>query len=366
MKILIISNNTRTINHFRVDLIKELVKKNSIHILARNNDNINSEIVKHIYFTNLNIDDDQFNFFSEFKLFFKMYKIVKSIKPDVGILFTIKPNLYGSLICKYLKIKCISNIFGLGFLYLSNNKIKNYFFKKILHLISYNSNKILIQNTEDKKLISQFTASKKLVLLNGSGIDTKYYKDKIKEETINYDFTYIGRIIKDKGINEFIEAAISFNKIDPKIRFCIQGENYSKRKDRIINIERFNYAINNKIIKYLNYGDVVKTINESKWIVLPSYREGSSRILQESISMGKPCLASNVPGCNNVIIDNFNGFLFEPKNSQSIVKVFLKTLNLSNNKYKIFSNNCLQFARNFDNHSTLFNYKIILEKLEHD
>ena len=349
MKILIVTNNTRTINNFRINLIKHLVKNHDIYIVAKYNEKIYDEVFNNVNFINLNIEEDNFNIFNELSLFLKLYKIIKKTNPDLGIFFTIKPNLYGSIICKLLNIKSVCNIFGLGFSYLSNNYFKKIAFKKILKIITTNSNKIFVQNSYDQKILSKFTNINKLTLLNGSGIDTDYYKNKIDNLDIKYDFTYIGRIIKDKGVDEFVEAAININKIYPNIKFCIQGENYTKRKDRIININNFNYALKNNIITYLDYRDVVKTINQSKWIVLPSYREGSSRILQESISMGKPCLATNVPGCNNIILNNFNGLLFDAKNSKSLEKIIIKSINLSNSDYNLYSENCLKLAKKFDN-----------------
>lgn len=277
MKILIVTNNSRTINNFRINLIKYLVKKHDVYIISKFNEKISDEISNKINFVHLDIEEDNFNIFKECNLILALYKKIKEINPDLGIFYTIKPNFYCSIICKFLNIKSISNIFGLGFIYLSESKIKKYLFKKILKIISRNSNKIFVQNSYDHDILSEFTTKNKITLLNGSGLDTNFYKNKI-DSNINYDFTYIGRIIKDKGVNEFIDAAININKLYPDLKFCIQGKYYTKRKDRVINSQKLDYAIANNIITCLDYGDVLNTINHSKWILLPSYREGSSRI----------------------------------------------------------------------------------------
>ncbi len=363
MKILILANNTRAINHFRINLIHNLSRQYDTYLVARFNEQIDKKIYGNIHYTNLFVEEDGYNIFNELKFFLKLFFIVKKINPDLVISYTIKPNLYGSIICKLFKIKNISNVFGLGFLYFSSSKIVNLLFNIILKIIASFSYKTFIQNIEDKRILSKFTDINNLVLINGSGINVNYYKKKINKETIKYDYTYIGRIIKDKGLDEFIEAAIEINKNYPKLKFCIQGEIYSKRKDRSININLLNYAIEKKIITLLKYGEALKTINESKWIVLPSYREGSSKILQESISMGTPCLASDVPGCNNVIIDDFNGLLFEHKSSKSIKKIINKSINLSPKQYKLYSENCLKYSLKFDDKNTISNYQYVIDNI---
>tara|TARA_B100001250_G_scaffold78890_1_gene64790 strand:+ start:34 stop:1161 length:1128 start_codon:yes stop_codon:yes gene_type:complete len=363
MKILVLANNTRAINHFRINLIYNLAKQYDVFLVAKYNEQINKKIYKNVHYTNLVLEEDGYNIFKEIKLFFNLFFIIKSINPDLVISYTIKPNFYGSIICKILKIKNISNVFGLGFLHLITNKVIKLTFRKILKIIASNSYKIFIQNLDDKRILSQFTDLNKLVLINGSGINVEYYQKKINNKDIKYDYTYIGRIIKDKGLDEFIEAAISINKTHPNIKFCVQGEIYSNRKDRSININQFNYALDKKIITFLEYGDVVNTINSSKWIVLPSYREGSSKILQESICMGKPCLASDVPGCNNIIIDNFNGLLFEPQSSQSIKKTIIQSINLSPKQYNLYSQNCLKFSLKFDDKNTISNYQYVIDNI---
>ena len=118
MKILIISNNTRTINNFRKELIIDLVENNEVYVIAKNNEPLDDTIKDKIYYKNINIDEDNYNLLREiFSFIYILFYTIK-IRPNLGIFYTIKPNFYGSIIFKILKINYISNIFGFGYLYL--------------------------------------------------------------------------------------------------------------------------------------------------------------------------------------------------------------------------------------------------------
>ena len=349
MKILIISNSFWNLYNFRKNLIINLNNDNDIYIICEKsfditgNFNINKNNINFI-----NFNSNSLNIFYNFILFIKIFRLILEIKPDIVLSFTIKPNIFGSLICKFVKIKNIVNITGLGTVFLQN-KIKFKIFKHIYKFALSKASLVYFQNDFDylffkkNKIISN---SNKYKIIAGSGIDLNNFNYSKYKERKTINFFFISRLIIEKGIIELFDSIKIIKKKYNNVYFNIIGSIDSKNKSSI-DPQILNNMQKLHLIKYYNFTkDVKSKIEESDCIILPSYREGTSRILLENAAMGKPAITTNVPGCNNVIIDNYNGFLCKPKDSNSLTRAIEKFINLDFKTKELFGINARKHMEN--------------------
>jgi len=248
--------------------------------------------------------------------------------------FTIKNNLYGTLGASLLGIKRISVVTGLGYLFLGKNPLKvgvRLLYKKLLKL----NQKVIFQNKED--LLEFSYLGNKAVLIPSSGVDTDkfnpYFCQKLNLKP-KYDFLFVGRLLRDKGIYELVEATrILKNKgLNPKV--ALLGK-LDQGNPAVIKKQELDRWIKENLIEYLGYTkDVRKIICQSKAVVLPSYREGLPRALLEATAMEKPIIATDIPGCREICFDNINCLKVEKKNPISLANAMEKLLNFPLKKLK--------------------------------
>ena len=223
----------------------------------------------------------------------------------------------------------INNITGLGTAFIKRNAI-NWIVKRLYRLSQNKTNYIFFQNADDMQLFNKeklIPRNSSQFVIPGTGIDIDYFK--IRPYPINNPiiFLFIGRLIWDKGIAELIEAA---KKIKSDFQgVCFQLLGYVNVENRTaIQLEQINEWENQGIIEYLGSTDDVRPhIGNASCIILPSYREGFSRTLIESASMARPIITTNVSGCRDIVKDGDNGFLCNPRDSNSLydkIKLFLK------------------------------------------
>ncbi len=326
----IVINTSWNVYNFRLNLLKAL-QKDGYHIvvIAPFDDYTILLQQEGFEFHHLNLDNDNINTIKELKLFFHLLKLYKNINPDVILHYTIKPNIYGNLAAAFLRKSTIGNISGLGTVFLNNNlssKIARTLYKLTLKF----SKKVFFQNHHDKKLfIENALVNKNIVeLIPGSGIDTKYFAPE-NFEPENLTFLFIGRLIRDKGIDEYIEAIKIIKSKYTNIKFQIVGSLYEKNPTAINQIT-LNRWIYQGLIEYKGHtDDIRKYISEASSIVLPSYREGLSRSLLEAASMAKPIVTTDVPGCKDIVDDGINGFLCQAKDPLDLANAMIKMIELS-------------------------------------
>lgn len=349
MKILITSNSTWNLYNFRLNFIKSLIKKNNkIYVLSKE-DSYSSILKKEgCKIININFSRKNSNFLENFKIFFIYFKIIYKIQPNVIFSYNIKPNIYSGLVSRLLNIVQISTITGLGTFYLNNNLLK-YF---VIHLYKFSLKKnkmIFFHNSNDLDYFKKLNINKNnLRIVAGSGVDLKKFKYSpfIKYNNIII-FTMFSRIISDKGVNEYVEAAkiIKNKKLNKKIIFNLIGNIDFDNKTAInkIVLEKW---VKEKFICHQEFSsEIYPLICKSNCIVLPSYREGMSKILIESCAVGRPVITTNVPGCKEVVEHGYNGFLCLPANIESLVDSILKFINLTNVEKNQMSLNAFNKAK---------------------
>ena len=284
----------------------------------------------------LEINRSETNILNNFILFMQIFKILKNVKPAITHLVTIKPILIGGIAVRLLNIpSVVYSISGLGYMFI-NNKIYSRFklkFIKLIYRISlkHKNSLVIFQNTSDMYLISKITnlKSESKFLINGSGVNLNIFR---------YCPIPIGppivilpaRLLKDKGIIEFIEAVkILIQKdfiIKSKVRFVIVGDIDEANPSSLTKEEVENY---NKegVLEFWGFkNDMLQIFNCSSLIVLPSYREGLPKVLIEAAAVGRPVVTTDVPGCRDAIIDNITGLLVKVKNPIELSNAILYLL----------------------------------------
>jgi glycosyltransferase involved in cell wall biosynthesis len=309
----------------------------------------------------LKMDNKGTNPIEDIKLTYNLFKFYKKLNPNVILHYTIKPNIYGSIASRLLKIPIINNVTGLGTTFLNTGLI-NKITKQLYKIAFKNASMIFFQNNIDldlflkEKLINE--NQKKYHVLPGSGVDLKKYVPLKKEPKKNNNFTFllISRMIKDKGIIEYLEASRLLNKKYKNIKYQLLGQLGVENKSAITR-EEIEEWVNEGIVEYLgSVDDVRENICNSDCIVLPSYREGTSKTLLESAAMGKVIVTTDVPGCNNIVEDGYNGFLCEAKNSEDLFLKMEKVYLLDNKDRKDMGKNSrIKMEKEFDE-------KIVIEK----
>jgi len=331
----IVINTSWHIYHFRTGLIKAL-QKQGYHVVAIAPKDIYSHklVDSDIDYYEIKINNMGTNLFEDTKLTYDYYRLFKKIRPDILLLYTIKPNIYGSIAAKMLNIPVISSITGLGTVFLHDNLSSK--IAKILYKITLKiPRKVFFENPYDESIFIEqgFVKKNKVIRIPGAGINTNEY---VPMENSDFDarsqpkFLFIARLVKDKGLLEYIEAIRLLRIQYPDTEFAILGPYYPGNPTAITQNEMEKW-VKEGIVDYLGESeDVRPIISRYDCIVLPSYREGLSRVLLEAASMAKPIVTTNVPGCRDVVEDGINGFLCKKQDAQDLADKIGKIIQLTN------------------------------------
>jgi len=332
MKILFVSNTSSSMIKFRFGIIKKLISLGYDVFVIAPFDQYSKEI-KDIgckYF-DIKMGASGTNPFYDLLFFIKLLILYFKISPDLIFHYSIKPNIFGSISAKILNIKSISIIAGLGYVFLNDNfltKVTRKLYKFSLQFAT----KVLFINKDDlEECINLCIINRdKTYLINGEGINTSFFYPMTNTSEKEYfTFLMIARLLKDKGIYEYVEAAKIIMARYKQARFELLGPIYVQNP-ACISVDEIQKLHNDGVVFY--YGealDVRRYIANADCIVLPSYREGVSMTLMEAASMGKPIIATNVPGCKEVVEDGINGFTCEVQNPNDLARKMEIMINLS-------------------------------------
>lgn len=320
-KIIIVVNTSWNIYNFRLNIARSLKKEGHEVVLIAPYDKYSELLSKEFEYHEILMNNKGVNPIEDTKTLIDFYKLYKKIKPDIVLHYTIKPNIYGTLAASLLKIKTINNIAGLGTLFVKQGLVTK--IAKYLYKYSQDSaDKVFFQNRDDFELFTKenLVDKNKCNILPGSGVDTrKFIPIKYQNNDNVTRFLLISRILWEKGIQEYVDAAKMIKTKYPNTEFQLLGfidENDKKAvpKKQIQAWEDLG------IVKYLGTSDnVMNEISQTDCIVLPSYyREGTPRVLLESASMAKPIITTDNVGCRDVVDYGINGFLCKMKDSKDL------------------------------------------------
>lgn len=332
MKILLLANASGGFYGFRKELIYELLKQHTVYAgspLTLRKDELWQ---MGVHLIDISLDRRAMNPIHDFKLLKQYDGIIQQIKPDLVITYTIKPNIYGGIACRKNKVPYAINITGLGSAFQKQRLVKK--IVTILYKIALKKAKVVFfENSGNRDVFVENHIIKKdqACLLNGAGVNLDQFKYlPYPEDEKNFVFLFIGRVMKEKGIDELFDAMNLLLKDGYHCKLNVVGgceENYQ------IIMERYENA---GWLKYYGYqDDVITFIRESHCFVLPSWHEGMANTNLECAASGRPVITSNIPGCKESVIEGVSGFLCEPRNSQSLYIAMKKMLLIDTGSRKI-------------------------------
>lgn len=341
MRIAIVINTSWNIYNFRMNFIRTLLAQgHEVHAVAPHDEySARLEEVGCTYHQ-VHMDSRGANPIKDSALIFELYGIYRRIRPDVILHYTIKPNVYGTLAAALLRIPVVNNVCGLGTVFLKDNLVSAVAI--FLYKISFRfANKVFFQNADDLNLFirRRLVKADHTDLIPGSGIDLKKFTPIAYRRNPRFTFLLISRLITDKGVLEYIAAIEKLRQEGMDARFQILGPMDPAHK-RGIQTDVIYDWINKGTIEYLGTTDDVREhIQQADCIVLPSYREGTPRTLLEAASSSKPIIATDVPGCNNVVKHNYNGLLCRLKDADDLAEKMRQMASADDDRLQSFGKN---------------------------
>lgn len=366
MKILVLANSIIGLYKFRQELLCRFIEEGHEVVISSPNDTklnyleeLKKKGIKHV---ETPINRRGMNLLKDFKLLINYLNIIKNEQPDYILTYTIKPNIYGSIAAKFLKKKKINNITGLGTSLQKENILSKLL--KILYKFSLSDSYcIFFQNKDNRNFFIEnkmLNLNQDIRLIPGSGVNVdKFYPMEKSIFDKQIKFLFIGRLMAEKGINEYIGCAKSIKKKYKNTEFQILGSfEEEKYKKEIQELEK------EEVIKYLGISaDPRQEIKEVDCVINPSWHEGMSNILLESGAMKRFLIASEIPGCKEIVINEITGLTFKVKDQKSLEEQILNYLNLSEEKKNIMISNCVEHIRlNFDRKKIIEEYLGLLTK----
>lgn len=317
--ILILANFSAGLYNFYAELLTELLKE--YHVVCSLPDNAKANEIKElgceVVFSPMSRRG--MNPVEDIKLYRNYRKLIKDINPILVIAYTIKPNIYGGLACRSLRKPYLVTVAGLGSVF--HNRGKHIIKKLVICLYRTGIKKaacVFFQNVENKAIFEKYKIKgKSSRMVGGAGVNLKKFRMEPYPTDEGFRFLFVGRVMKEKGIDEFLEAAEALHS--EKIRFQILGfceEDYQKQLDR---------AEVRGIIDQLGFSpDVRPYYKQASAVVLPSYHEGLSTVLMEASATGRPVIASDIPGCREVFDEGETGFGLMKGDSESLITALRK------------------------------------------
>jgi len=331
--VVIAANSSWNIVNFRGGLIEGL-RAAGWRVIALAPDDGNAEALAALgaEWVPIRIDGSGTSILRDGRLLWDYLRILARLRPQAFLGFTVKPNVYGSLAAGLLGIKTINNISGLGTAFLARGPL-NWLVSRLYRQSLAKSAHVFFQNPHDRALFvdRDLVRAGQAGLLPGSGIDLARFKPTGRRRPIDapFRFLFVGRLLRDKGLVDYADAARLLRPRWPQVEFAILGFAGSDNRSAvpIAEVERWQQQ---GVVRYLGEtSDVRPFLEESDCIVLPSYREGLPRSLLEAAAMARPMVATDVPGCRDVVSDGANGYLCEARSPKSLAAAMERMLLLS-------------------------------------
>lgn len=353
-RIIIVTNSSANLISFRGQLIKKLVEKNFQVLVIVPNKDYSIDFEKKVSelgakTSTIPLDRAGLNPFNDLITFLTLKSSFKKFNPDIVISYTSKPIIYSGLaIGRNSKVKFFPNLTGLGYGFTEKRQFKrklvNFILKSLYKLSLKFSTAVIFQNPDDEFLFNNLNITKKLktFIVNGSGVDLDFYTPRtLPTKPV---FLMLSRLVADKGVIEYCEAAREIRAKFPETIFKLAGSfdpNPSGLK-----YDQLKPFIESKDIEYLGHiGDVREVLNSCRYYVLPSYREGTPRSILEAMATGRPIITTNSTGCKETVIDGLNGLLIPIKDKKSLANALQKMLEFKEEKINHMANESLKLVR---------------------
>ena len=283
-------------------------------------------------FVALPMDNQGTNPWRDTFLLFRFWLLLRRERPAAFLGYTVKPNIYGSLAANFLGIPVVNNIAGLGAVFIRNGwlvRVVRVLYRAALK----HSSKVFFQNEDDLRLFIAYGLVNPAItgLLPGSGINLQRFSpvDEVAQKPHKvFRFLLIARMLRDKGVGEYVEAARRLRQEGFDVECCLLGFLDVQNPAAISRAEMEAWVASGDV-RYMGVSDDVRTeIAEADCVVLPSYREGTPRTLLEAAAMGMPIVTTDAVGCREAVDDGVNGFLCKVGNAADLARCMKKMLAL--------------------------------------
>jgi glycosyltransferase involved in cell wall biosynthesis len=324
-RIVIVANTTWNIYNFRLNIIRKLISEgNEVVVMAPVDKYISytEAIPEVIHVPIRHLHRDSVNPIRDLRLFMELFSLYKKYRPDLILHYTVKPNIYGGLAARLLRIPSVAVVTGLGYSLMHEgwiNIVTRALYKGALPL----HKKVVFENLDDKAMFEKenLVSSKRSLAIKGCGVDTNLFSPNgsIQEDHIT-TFTFIGRLLYDKGVREFIEAAQLVKKSNQQVQFWLVGDLDKENPSSIRHDDLMKWIRDPDIHYHGSTENIKKYIEKSDCVVLPSYREGMPRVIMEAMSMARPVITTDTAGCRETVDDQVSGYLVPVKDSKALAK----------------------------------------------
>jgi len=364
--ITLIYNTTAYVYKFRINLIQAIQRLGyEVVVVSPRDEYVDKLRALKIRHHHIEMSQYGLNPLSELKTIYNIYQVLKLYNPEYSLHYTIKPNIFGGIAALFTNTKVINNIAGAGKAF---TKEKSLFAKTISLLYKLGlskSFKVLFQNYDDMDLFvsNKIVKVDKVIRIPGSGVNLESYKT--QSNSSGNQFLFVGRLLKEKGIEYYLEAAQMTLDICPNSSFKIVGE-HEDRPEYIDKGLLDKYLLNKKISYYGSVSpDIMPQIlDEASCIVLPSYyREGVPRSLLEAAAMSKVIITTNNVGCKEVVDDGVNGYKCQIKDVECLHHAMIKFIGLPNEvKLQMGMNGRLKMEQEFNEKIVINTYLNLIKE----
>ncbi len=324
----LVSNTAWNVVNFRSGFLRALVQRGyRVLVISPEDESVGRLGVEHIP---VKIDRKGANPLADLKLFAHLCRIYRKERIDLVFHYTIKPVIYGSFAAHCAGIPSIATITGLGAAFIRKNWVSQ--IVALLYRLSMKkADFVFFQNGDDRRLFEEngWVRATATGLVPGSGVDTEYYVSRQPVSTAedgSVTFLMIARLLLDKGVREYYQAARLIQKSYPQTKFRIVGM-IDQGNPAALSRRELDGWVSEGVVEYMGQvGDVRGMIDDADCVVLPSYREGTPRALLEGASMKRPQVTTDVPGCREVVTDGVNGFLCKSRDYKGLAEAMRKIL----------------------------------------
>ena len=363
-KILIFSNVEEGIYCFRLELLQRLIAENYDVILVAPRGSYTREfetmgVSRHF----LDLNRQGMNPFEDFALLLRYIRILRKYRPSAVLTYTIKPNLYGGLACRMTGTPYLANITGVGRIFQKDGIVRR-LVARMLKMALAGARKVFFQNEANMQMFMEerIVDGQAVQLLPGSGVNLDYFAvQPYPQETEPIRFLMIARLCRDKGIFELIEAAREVHKHLPAVEFHVAGWNEdSQYRSSVQDLVEAGYWHDHGVLKR----DAISAlIGKCHAVVLPSYHEGMANVLLEASASGRPVLASDIPGCREIVVPGQSGYVFPPKDSKALTAILLRFAALPHEERAVMGETARQkVEQDFDREIIIRHYMKSLNK----
>ena len=331
MKFLLISPKNRTVYNFRGDLIREIRSK-GYEVIVTGPDQTNVDKIEALgaRFVEIPMNKTGTSVTGDLKYCKKLYDLMRREKPDVTLGYTIKPVVYGAIAAHFAKVRNINSmVTGGGYTFIAATfkaKLLGLIVRFLYRIGFHYADHVIFQNSDDLNEFCErgLVKKEKCSVVNGSGVNVEHFSvEPLPEEP---SFFMLSRLLKSKGVQEYLRAADIVKQQYPNARFYLLGKYETSMQDAVPKEFVEDYIARGIVERFEETSDVRPYYAKCSVYVLPSYREGTPRTVLEAMAMGRAIITTDTQGCRETVKDGVNGFLVPVKDPEALAEKMIAFL----------------------------------------